>query len=55
MYKSSPAKRPLKGKQKNLPAHLQEKILAAKPIGNAPTKRLKYCSGKSKPFKRKKY
>lgn len=50
MYKKSPAKRPLKGDQKNLPTHLKEKILAA------PTKRLKYCSGKSKPFKRmKKY
>jgi len=50
MYKKSPAKRPLQGKQKNLPLHLQEKILSA------PTKRLKYCSGKSKPFKKlKKY
>lgn len=47
----SPMKRPLKGKQKNLPLHLQKDILAA-----SPTKRLKYCSGKSKPFKKlKKY
>jgi hypothetical protein len=46
----SPMKRPLKGKQKNLPKHLQEKILSS------PVKRLKYCSGKSKPFKKlKKY
>lgn len=49
-YGLSLIKKPLKGKQKNLPIHLQEKILAS------PTKRLKYCSGKSKPFKKlKKY
>lgn len=48
-YGHSLMKKPLKGKQGNLPLHLQKDILAA-----SPTKRLKYCSGKSKPFKKSK-
>jgi len=49
MYTKAPLKKTLTAKQKTLPLHLQEKIKAA------PTKRLKYCGGKSAPFKRKKY
>lgn len=44
-----PLKRPLKGDQHKLPQEIKDAIKAA------PTKRMKYCGGKSKPFKRKKY
>ena len=46
--KGSPAKRALKGNQDKLPAEIQAAIKKA-----PPTKR--FCNGKSKPFKRKKY
>lgn len=47
--KKKPLKRALKGNQHKLPQEIKDAIKAA------PTKRMKYCSGKSKPFKRKKY
>lgn len=47
--KKKPLKRALKGNQHKLPQEIKDAIKAA------PTKRLKYCSGKSKPFKRRKY
>lgn len=46
--KKAPLKRALKGNQGNLPPEIQAAIKKA-----PPTKR--YCNGKSKPFKRKKY
>ena len=46
--KKAPLKRALKGDQDKLPAELQAAIKKA-----PPTKR--FCNGKSKPFKRKKY
>lgn len=48
--KKKPLKRALKGDQDKLPQEIQDAIKAAPPL-----KRMKYCGGKSKPFKRKKY
>lgn len=45
---AGPLKRELKGNQDELPQHLQDAI------ENAPTKRLKYCGGTSKPYGKKK-
>jgi hypothetical protein len=45
---AEPLKRKLEGDQDTLPQHLQDAIK------NAPTKRLKYCGGTSKPYGKKK-
>ena len=45
---AEPLKRKLEGDQDTLPQHLQDAI------ENAPTKRLKYCGGTSKPYGKKK-
>lgn len=44
--KANPITRPLVGKQKNLPEQLQKAIL------DAPTKRMKFCGGMSKAYKK---
>lgn len=54
MYKKGPLLKILTEKQKkNLNPNLKAAI--AESDGKNPIKRLKYCSGKSKSFKRKKY